>query len=620
MVKPAKTEAAAKPAMAKEMKGGETVPAEKKTAEALIQCATCHNDAQYVDRFAQSVHGILACTTCHTGIDDVAAHMKKEKKPGLTACASCHKDIALQYENDMHALKAGKTCLDCHSDAHVRKKEDGGTKTAVINRCTACHEKDRYVRNGHGNAVLKGNEDAASCADCHGLHDTPFYDRGTKEGRAQEKEAYTVACISCHGDEELVKRNNMSISAADLYHETFHGKVFDVGTAERVAGCADCHNGHNILPSSDPRSTVHESDLMKDCAQCHSGFHARFVKYEAHPDYSDPEHNPALFWTNIFMIGLLIFVFAFFWVHTILWWRKAYWKKWTGRGVHLMEWEEPCSGDMTTYVQRFSWRDRIMHFLLMISFFMLVITGFPLKYHETVTAKFFINMLGGVEMAGFWHRAAATVLWVLFIYTCWRSVKFLFPNGRVRGWLGRLFGPESLFFNLKDWLDLKGMFRWFFNRGEMPRFERWTYWEKFDFFAVFWGMFVIGMSGLILWFPELFSYILPGWMINVATVAHSEEAFLAAVFIFTVHYFHNHLVPNKFPMESNIFTGRYSVAALKEERPEEYERIIAENRLETLIRRAPSVRTRLLAGIMGIAATLFGLVLAYLIFRDAFHF
>ena len=147
----------------------------------------------------------------------------------------------------------------------------------------------------------------------------------------------------------------------------------------------------------------------------------------------------------------------------------------------------------------------------------------------------------------------------------------------------------------------------------MPQFEHWTYWEKFDFFAVFWGMFVIGLSGLMLWFPELFSYVLPGWFINIATVAHSEEALLAAVFIFTVHFFNNHLVPNKFPLEDNIFTGRYIVEALKEERPMEYERIMAQERIEEITAEEPGILTRLLSSVFGIACVLLGIALTALI-------
>ena len=596
--------------------GAQTAGAEgKKPVEPGQACQNCHGQPEYGDQFAASVHGILNCTTCHTGIVDISAHAAQEMKPGLITCAICHKDIASQFDTDTHLLQEGITCQDCHTDVHIRTKGEGSSKTAVIKRCTACHEEKTYVSRGHGNAVLKGNEDAAACSDCHGLHGIPAY-ADTPRGQAQKRESYTIACRTCHEDRELAARNDLNPSVTLGYEETFHGKVLACESLEgdpmRIAGCGDCHNGHNILPPDDPQSTIHESELVKDCEQCHSKFHHRFIAYVAHPDYSDRARYPALFWTNVFMLALLFFVFLFFWVHTILWWRKAYWHKW--RLKTPGEEESASPEDTYIYVQRFPWRDRIMHLLLMASFFVLVMTGFPLKYHETPIAEFLINLWGGVTMAGHLHRAAAIILWALFLYTCWLSLRFLFPGGKTKGWLGRLFGPESLFFNLKDWADLKGMLRWFFDRGEMPRFERWTYWEKFDFFAVFWGMFVIGLSGLVLWFPETFSYIMPGWMINVAAVAHSEEAFLAAIFIFTVHFFHNHLVPNKFPMESNIFTGRYSVSALKKERPEEYERIIAEDRLEALKRTQPGPLDQLVAAVIGIASVLLGLLLTVLIF------
>ena len=590
---------------------GEEGKGESRPAESENERQTSEGQIEDGGKFAESVHGILACTTCHTAIEDIVAHVKKEEKSGLTDCASCHQDIALRYESDVHALEEGIACQECHTDAHIRKKGAGASKKTVINRCTTCHEKETYALLGHGNSVLKGNKDAAACSDCHGIHDTPVY-ADTSQGQAQKSESYTMACRSCHDDQELAVRNDLNPFVTAGYDETYHGKVINISYSERVAGCADCHNGHNILPPDDPRSTIHPNDLVKDCAQCHEGFHTRFIAYEAHPDYGDREHYSVLFWTNVFMITLLVSVFLFFWVHTVLWWRKAYWKKWRQK---IPAEEKPSfREDLFVYVQRFSWRDRIMHLLLMASFFGVVLTGFPLKYYETPLAETLINFWGGVAMTGHFHRAAAIVLWGLFLYTCWLSLRFLFPGGKVRGWVGRLFGPESLFFNLKDWDDMKGMFRWFFDRGEMPRFDRWTYWEKFDFFAVFWGMFVIGISGLMLWLPEWFSYIMPGWMINVAAVAHSEEAFLAAIFIFTVHFFHNHLVPNKFPMESNIFTGRYTVSALKEERPEEYERIIAENRLEALKQKQPGVFSQLVAAVIGIASVLLGLYLTIMIF------
>ncbi|MGD0522926.1 MAG: hypothetical protein ABSA48_16850, partial [Terracidiphilus sp.] len=115
--------------------------------------------------------------------------------------------------------------------------------------------------------------------------------------------------------------------------------------------------------------------------------------------------------------------------------------------------------------------------------------------------------------------------------------------------------------------------------GERPRYGRWTYWEKFDYFAVFWGIAIIGSSGLMLWFGEFFTRFLPGWLINVATIIHSDEALLAAGFIFTIHFFNTHFRPEKFPMDTVVFTGRMPLEEFKHERPAEYEELVASGEL-----------------------------------------
>jgi len=120
------------------------------------------------------------------------------------------------------------------------------------------------------------------------------------------------------------------------------------------------------------------------------------------------------------------------------------------------------------------------------------------------------------------------------------------------------------------------MVRWFFFKGPKPTFERWTYWEKFDFIAVFWGMFAIGGSGLMLAFPELFGMFLPGWAFNVATIVHSDEALLATGFIFTVHFFNTHGRPEKFPMDFVIFNGQIAKEEMIEERGDQWKRYEAE--------------------------------------------
>jgi cytochrome b subunit of formate dehydrogenase len=125
-----------------------------------------------------------------------------------------------------------------------------------------------------------------------------------------------------------------------------------------------------------------------------------------------------------------------------------------------------------------------------------------------------------------------------------------------------------------------GTLKWFVGRGERPAYGRWTYWEKFDYFAVFWGIAVIGSTGLTLWFPVFFTRFLPGWFLNVATIIHSDEALLATGFIFTVHFFNTHLRPEKFPMDITVFTGRMPLEELERDKPREYEELVAAGKLE----------------------------------------
>ena len=127
-----------------------------------------------------------------------------------------------------------------------------------------------------------------------------------------------------------------------------------------------------------------------------------------------------------------------------------------------------------------------------------------------------------------------------------------------------------MMFNKKDLKDFWATIKWFTGLGSKPDYGRWTYWEKFDYFAVFWGVFIIGSTGLILWFPEFFTKLFPGWFINVATIIHSDEALLAIGFIFTIHFFNTHLRPESFPMDKVIFTGLVPFEEFKHDRPLEY--------------------------------------------------
>lgn len=578
------------------------------------KCQSCHRDATLVSGFAASVHGNNSCTSCHTGIENIDLHSSGAKKSSPVSCSQCHREIASSNNKDVHTVAQNMSCVDCHQPIHSLKKSAKPPKAAIQENCVRCHDSQDYALMGHGRAVMAGNTDAASCADCHKMHGIDAI-RGTagKEA-ALLRETFTQRCKACHADAAIALRNNLSTAISDTYDQTYHGKILSVGDASRVAGCADCHTGHNTLQSSDSRSALHPDQLYSSCKTCHTTMHKRFVSFEAHPGAVQGKSYRALHIAEILMIGLLAGVFAFFWLHSLLWWRRTYLDKCLRRKAGFTEHtlSSECRDEMQ--VQRFTRTQRVMHVVLILSFFTLVATGFPIKYSESAWAQVMVNIWGGPHMAGLFHRIAALILCALFLYTLWLSIRFLFPGWQWRGWIGRLLGPDSLFPNLKDLKDIVAMFKWFFGRGAMPQFDRWSYWEKFDFLAVFWGMTAIGLSGFMLWFPGVFSYIVPGWVINIATIVHSEEAFLAAVFIFTVHFFNTHLVPNKFPLEPNIFTGRYTLEALCEERPLEYQRLVAEGRLDDIKREGPGLWTQLFASIFGLASLAVGLILLALIF------
>ena len=270
--------------------------------------------------------------------------------------------------------------------------------------------------------------------------------------------------------------------------------------------------------------------------------------------------------------------------------------------------------------QRFTRLNRTLHVSMIVSFIALAMTGMTLKFSYTSWASSLSRMLGGFETAGYIHRFAAVLMFSVFVIHLWdlnRQRKT--DHG---GSLFKLvFGPDSLMFNKRDLREFVGTMKWFVGTGPRPRYGRWTYWEKFDYFAVFWGIFVIGSTGLLLWFSEFLTRLLPGWLINVATIIHSDEALLATGFIFTVHFFNTHLRPEKFPMDLVIFTGRMPVAEFKRDKPAEYEAIVAEGKLEkNLVEAYQPVVIRTLRAFAWIALTLGTLMVLWIIYAMVFAY
>ena len=232
----------------------------------------------------------------------------------------------------------------------------------------------------------------------------------------------------------------------------------------------------------------------------------------------------------------------------------------------------------TRQFQRFTRLNRGLHFFMILSFLSLAFTGLTLKFAYTGWAVILSHLLGGFESARYIHRFSAVIMVSVFIIHLFSLVKM--KRKEHKTWLELLLGPDSMLFNKKDLQDFIGSMKWFLGMGERPQYGRWTYWEKFDYFAVFWGIFVIGSTGLTLWIPETLTHIFPGWIINVATIIHSDEALLATGFIFTVHFFNTHLRPEKFPMDIVIFSGRVSLEEFKIDRPDEYRELVESGELE----------------------------------------
>ena len=593
------------------------------SAQAAVNCVDCHDGKKFTALHKESVHRNVACISCHTISGGLDRHVLKKEKPVLISCGQCHSEIEKAYRNNIHLLTEGLRCFDCHYEIHSLKAQKGNTKIAVIRSCTRCHTSDVYVKSGHSAAVMAGNIDSAACNDCHGVHDMKAYHSSKGRHTLEAREFYNNTCKSCHSDRQMMLRNKMSPEIIKYYEETYHGKVRDLGYPTSVAGCADCHTDHNILRPSDPASILNPRNLVKNCSKCHAGIHPRFAEYKAHPDYRNAKKYPLLYISFIAMAALLLVTFTFYWTHTVLWWRKVYWEKHRLEEMGIRP-ESPFTHEEGAQeIKRFRTRDRIMHLFLVMSFFGLVITGFPLKYHTTLWAKLLIQGMGGAHNAGLYHRVSAVVLIILFLITIVRSLHFLFPKGlgskARKGWVERLLGPDSLVPNANDWRQFKQMVRWFFNKDEYPKFDRWTYWEKFDFLAVFWGMVVIGGSGITLWAPEWASYIYPGWVFNIASILHSEEALLAALFIFTVHFFNTHLVPNKYPMDPAIFTGSYQLEELWRYRTLEYERLVKEGKLEDLKLKHPSISLKIFAAMFGHVSLWLGLLFTLILLWTFFY-
>ena len=260
------------------------------------------------------------------------------------------------------------------------------------------------------------------------------------------------------------------------------------------------------------------------------------------------------------------------------------------------------------YFMRFTRAQRYLHVALFTSFLGLAGTGLPLRFSESIWARHFASAVGGFGAILFFHKFCALVLTFAFL----THVKDLVTRAFFHHEKGIFWGSTSMVANWKDVKDIVGHLRWFVGLGKRPTFGRYAYWEKFDYWAVFWGMMIIGFSGYAMWFAPFFARFLPGWALNAVLVVHSEEGLLAILFIFSIHFVNTHLRPDTFPMDMVIFTGVESEEEFKHKRPEEFDALVKAGKLESRLGPAPQTWWINFARVIGFTAILIGLTLLVL--------
>ena len=556
-----------------------------------VDCSNCH--AETSNQYNASGHGQAHfkkienapyCTDCHgkhviqSRYDDTSPTYRTHIP---TLCGDCHredgkavesaalKEVNAYFDYSMSVHGKGLTekgllpsavCTDCHTSHYELKESDPESSVNPKNvpaTCATCHKGiyDEYIQSEHAITRTDDNKNYPTCADCHSAH---VISDITQDKFMNE---ITHQCGNCH--EEL----------SSTYLDTYHGKAYQLGYL-KSAKCSDCHGAHNIYNSSNPKSMVNAVNIVETCKSCHPDANARFTGYLTHATHHNKSKYPVLYYTFWGMTSLLIGVFGFFGIHLLLW---------LPRSIQNMRRKKLLKESFASkyHIRRFTRAQRITHLFVIISFIMLALTGMMLKFAGMPWAIWLSKVLGGVSVAGNIHRFAAVITFGYFFFHLYTLI-----NTKIRQripFMRFVFGKNSLMFNMQDIRDFGATVKWFVGLGPKPSYGRWTYWEKFDYMAVFWGVAVIGFSGLILWFPEYFTTIFPGWLINVAMIIHSDEALLAVGFIFTIHFFNTHLRPDAFPMDTVIFTGTIPYHEFKHERPREFEELKKSGRLKKVV-------------------------------------
>jgi cytochrome b subunit of formate dehydrogenase len=538
-----------------------------------IACADCHSDAQQA--YAHSLHakptaaGVPAatCEDCHGNAHQVLA-TDEPKSPVAHAnipatCGKCHGQKFLMesngesaqpfvsYQESVHgrAIEKGSTkaavCTDCHGAHAILAANDASSpiyKFNVPDTCGKCHTaiQQTFHASIHGSAIAHGNSLAPVCTDCHGIHSI----RAHKDPNSpvSEQNLSRDTCARCHDGVRLSQEFGVPGNRVSTYMDSYHGLATEGGSVV-AANCSSCHGVHDILPSSDPRSTINHANLETTCGKCHKGVTQKFILTRVHlEDGVHPRDlaSTAVRWVRWIYLPLIVLVIAGMFLHNAILWRS--------KALARRRMQNPMMTRMTVH-------QRGQHLVLLLSFIVLVITGFALKFPDS----WFAELLGmGEHLRSVVHRIAGVVLIAAGIYHI-----FYLAAAREGRRLIRDLAPRP-----KDAFDLFGTLAYYLGLStQKPAFGRFNYAEKAEYWALVWGTALMGLTGIMLWAKVWVGDLFARWWVDVATAIHYYEAILATLAIVVWHFYQVFFDPDVYPMNWAWWDGKMPVEHYKHEHP-----------------------------------------------------
>jgi formate dehydrogenase gamma subunit len=562
--------------------GRDTVPHREEEALGAPDqaCRDCHAEAaEQYQAHGRAVVGteedMPRCHDCHGGHDVLPSSVKQSKTHPVNlprTCGTCHEDLNITkrhdilidhpieiYESSVHgqATKGGvyvaATCNDCHSTgASAHKIYSPGHPESAINHfnipstCGRCHKgvEADFWEGIHGQLVKRGETDAPVCTHCHGEHGiiSPSDPRSpVSRSRVAEE-----TCAPCHESTVLNEKYGLPAGRLTSFIDSYHGLKSRAGDTH-VANCASCHGVHRILPSTDPTSTIYPANLQATCGECHPGISPQMASQPIHGLSGQGLRTSAAdVVEKIYIVAIVVII-----------------------GLMVLHWLIDLARqlknlfDRRPQVRRMRANEVWQHAFLAVTFVVLVISGFALRFGESGLTELFFGWEGGFELRGTVHRIAA----VLFIFTViWHTV-FLALSGRGRQFLTDMWPSREDF--RQFWHRIQ------YNLGrrpEAPRFGRFSYVEKAEYWALVWGSVVMIATGLLLWFDNWVVQFLPKGILDVSLVIHYYEAWLAALAILIWHMYSTVFSPQVYPMNPSWLTGTMPEKMYRHEHPEHYER------------------------------------------------